>query len=55
MVIYPDADIYTRPSAHEGLNRYVPDLTYRVVGGASHWVAEEHPELVNRQIRNFLP
>jgi pimeloyl-ACP methyl ester carboxylesterase len=54
LVIYPDADIYTRPPAHEGLDRYVPDLTYRVVNGGSHWVAEESPELVNQEIRHFL-
>lgn len=54
LVIYPDADIYTRPPAHEDLDRFVPDLTYRVVKGASHWVAEEHPELVNQEIRDFL-
>jgi pimeloyl-ACP methyl ester carboxylesterase len=54
LVIYPDADIYARPPAHEDLDRYVPDLTYRVVEGGSHWVAEEHPQLVNREIRDFL-
>lgn len=54
LVIYPDADLYTRPPAHEGLDDYVPNLTYRVVEGASHWVAEEHPGLVNREIRDFL-
>jgi pimeloyl-ACP methyl ester carboxylesterase len=54
LVIYPDADIYTRPPAHEDLDRFVPDLTYRVVKGGSHWVAEEHPELVNQEIRDFL-
>ena len=34
LVIYPDADIYTRPAAHEGLDRYVPDLDFQVVEGA---------------------
>ncbi len=53
LVIYPDADVYTRPAAHEGLERYVPDLKFSVVEGASHWIAEEYPELVSRQIREF--
>jgi pimeloyl-ACP methyl ester carboxylesterase len=53
LVIYPDADIYTRLPAHEGLDRYVADLKFHVVEGASHWIAEEQPELVNRRIREF--
>jgi len=54
LVIYPTADIYTRPAAHHGLEQYVPDLTFHTVDGASHWVAEQHPELVNHKIREFL-
>ncbi len=54
LVIYPSADIYTRPPAHRGLERYVPDLTFHTVDGASHWIAEEFPELVNTHIREFL-
>lgn len=54
LVIYPSADIYTRPAAHHGLDAYVADLTFRTVEGASHWVAEEHPDLVNEHIRDFL-
>jgi epoxide hydrolase 4 len=54
LVIYPSADIYTRPPAHRGLERYVADLTFHTVEGASHWIAEELPELVNTHIREFL-
>jgi len=54
LVIYPTADLYTRPAAHEGLERYVPNLTFHSIEGASHWIAEQHPELVNRHIRDFL-
>jgi pimeloyl-ACP methyl ester carboxylesterase len=54
LVIYPDADIYARPAAHRGLEDYVPDLAFHVVEGASHWVAEENPQLVNQKIRDFL-
>jgi pimeloyl-ACP methyl ester carboxylesterase len=53
-VIYPTADSYTRPAAHEGLERYVPNLTFHSIEGASHWITEQHPELVNRHIRDFL-
>lgn len=54
LVIYPTADQYTRPAAHEGLAEYVPELVFHAVDGGSHWVAEEHPDLVNRHIREFL-
>jgi pimeloyl-ACP methyl ester carboxylesterase len=54
LVIYPGDDVYTRPAAHRGLDRYVPDLTFHTIDGASHWVAEQHPELVNQYIRDFL-
>jgi pimeloyl-ACP methyl ester carboxylesterase len=54
LVIYPTADQYTRPGAHQGLDQYVPDLLFQRIEGASHWVAEEHPDLVNRHIRDFL-
>lgn len=54
LVIYPSADIYTRPPAHAGLDRYVDELTFRTIDGASHWVAEEHPRLINQHIRAFL-
>jgi pimeloyl-ACP methyl ester carboxylesterase len=39
---------------HEGLERYVPTLTFHSIEGALHWIAEQHPELVNRHIRDFL-
>jgi pimeloyl-ACP methyl ester carboxylesterase len=54
LVIYPDADIYTRPAAHEGLDSYVPELDFQLVEGASHWIAEERPDLVSREIRRFI-
>jgi pimeloyl-ACP methyl ester carboxylesterase len=54
LVIYPTADIYTRPAAHEGLERYVSNLAFRSIEGATHWIAEEHPEIVNRHIRDFI-
>ncbi|HEY7933687.1 MAG TPA: alpha/beta hydrolase [Solirubrobacteraceae bacterium] len=54
LVIYPTADLYTRPAAHRGLEQYVTDLQFQEIEGASHWIAEEHPQLVNRRIRDFL-
>jgi epoxide hydrolase 4 len=54
LVIYGDADLYTRPGMHRGLDQYVSDLTFHNIEGGSHWPADEHPELVNRWIREFL-
>jgi 2-methylisocitrate lyase-like PEP mutase family enzyme/pimeloyl-ACP methyl ester carboxylesterase len=54
LVIYPDADPYVRPGAHSGLDQYVPDLTFHTNQGGSHWIAEEHPQLVNQHIRAFI-
>ncbi len=34
--------------------RYVEDLTLEWVEGASHWVQQEEPVLVNAAIRRFL-
>jgi epoxide hydrolase 4 len=54
LVLYPTADRWIRPASHAGLQRYVPDLTFIEVDGATHWLAEERPELVNRAIREHL-
>jgi pimeloyl-ACP methyl ester carboxylesterase len=54
LVMYPTADRWIRPASHAGLERYVPDLTFVEVDGATHWLAEERPELVSRAIREHL-
>jgi pimeloyl-ACP methyl ester carboxylesterase len=54
LVMYPTADRWIRPASHAGLERYVPDLTFIEVDGGSHWLAEEHPELVNSAIRDHI-
>jgi pimeloyl-ACP methyl ester carboxylesterase len=54
LVIYPSADLYTRPAAHHDLDRYVPHLTFHTIQGATHWIAEQHPTQVNQHIRQFL-
>jgi pimeloyl-ACP methyl ester carboxylesterase len=54
MVIYPDGDAFVRPGCHRGLERYVPDLTFKNVEGGTHWIAEEFPGLVNEAIREFV-
>jgi epoxide hydrolase 4 len=54
MVIYPEADPYVRPASHAGLEHFARNLTFRPVKDGTHWIAEQHPELVNRYIREFL-
>jgi pimeloyl-ACP methyl ester carboxylesterase len=54
LVMYPTADRWIRPASHAGLERYVPDLTFVAVDGATHWLPEERPELVNQAIREHL-
>jgi pimeloyl-ACP methyl ester carboxylesterase len=52
--MYPPADKWIRPASHQGLERYVPNLTFIEVEGATHWIAEGKPALVNRTIRAYL-
>ena len=52
LAIYATDDKWIRPAAYRGLDRYVPDLTLVEVDG-SHWLTDEHPDLVNRAIRDF--
>lgn len=54
LVMYPTADRWIRPASHAGLERYVPDLRFIEVEGATHWLPEERPALVNQTIREHL-
>ncbi len=54
LVMYPTADRWIRPASHAGLDRYVTDLTFVEVEGATHWLAEERPALVSRSIREHI-
>jgi epoxide hydrolase 4 len=54
LVVYPEQDAYVRPASHAGLEQFVRDLTFRRVPDGTHWIAEQHPELVNGHIRHFL-
>lgn len=54
LVMYGTGDPWVRPASHAGLDRFVPDLTFVEVEGASHWLPEEKPDLVNATIRDFL-
>ena len=54
LVIWGERDHALLTGNLDGLERFVPDLTIERIPNGSHWVVHEHPELVNRLIRNFL-
>jgi epoxide hydrolase 4 len=53
LVLYATGDRWIRPASHAGLARYVPDLEFIELDGSSHWITEEHPDLVADHIRRF--
>jgi epoxide hydrolase 4 len=53
LVVHTDDDAYVRPHAFSGMASYMPNATVTNVPG-SHWICEEHPQLVNRMIRAFI-
>jgi pimeloyl-ACP methyl ester carboxylesterase len=47
-------DVALLPSLNEGLDAYIPKLTYVPIANATHWVVHEQPERVQREITAFL-
>jgi pimeloyl-ACP methyl ester carboxylesterase len=54
LVIWGEKDTALLTGNLDGLDEFVPDLTIKRIPDGSHWVVHEHPELVNRYIREFL-
>lgn len=54
LVIHAEHDAYVLPACFAGLEEYMPNATVREVKGASHWLLNEHPQLVNDELRTFL-
>ncbi|XP_048579287.1 epoxide hydrolase 4 [Nematostella vectensis] len=54
MVVWGTADLALEKEMNDGLDQYVEDLTIRYIEGASHWVQQDEPELVNMYIQEFL-
>jgi pimeloyl-ACP methyl ester carboxylesterase len=52
LVMYTDNDPYSHPALFAGLERWAPRVIVRQFAG-THWLPEEHPALVNREIRSF--
>jgi pimeloyl-ACP methyl ester carboxylesterase len=54
LLIWGDQDAYLTTRTAEWTRRYVPNLTLKYIQGASHWVQQDSPELVNRYMLDFL-
>lgn len=54
LVLWGKDDAFIAGSVNDGLAGLVPDLTLKTFGGTSHWIHHENPDLVNREIDNFL-
>ena len=54
LVIWGEKDSALLVSLLDGLDQYVPNLTVKVIPGASHWVIHEKPDLVIGYIEDFI-
>lgn len=54
LVIWAMGDTALPPALLAGLHDFVPQLTLRRVEDATHWIVHEQPELVTRQLQQFL-
>jgi epoxide hydrolase 4 len=54
LLIWGDRDAYLTTRTAECTRRYVADLEIAYIRGASHWVQQDSPEIVNRYTLNFL-
>ncbi|KXJ19228.1 Epoxide hydrolase 1 [Exaiptasia diaphana] len=54
MVIWGTSDGALVEGNLEGLDQYIDDLTIRKIIGASHWVQQDEPALVNNYIKDFI-
>ncbi len=54
LVIWGEKDQALLPGNLEGLDEYIPNLTIRRIPEGTHWIAHEHPDLVNRYIREYM-
>jgi pimeloyl-ACP methyl ester carboxylesterase len=54
LFLWGDADVALSLRTTRGTERYVSDLTFRVLPGVSHWIQQEAPEAVNQMIEAWL-
>jgi len=54
LMIWGDQDAALTTNLIEGTDRYVSNLTIKMVPGASHWVQQDEPEIVNKHMEEWL-
>jgi pimeloyl-ACP methyl ester carboxylesterase len=54
LFLWGDADAALSLSTTRGTERYVSDLTFRVLPGVSHWIQQEAPAAVNAMLEAWL-
>lgn len=54
LLLWGDADIALGVETTRGTERYVPNLTLRILPGVSHWVQQDAPDTVNAMLEAWL-
>jgi len=54
LFLWGDQDVALSLRTTRGTERYVSDLTFRVLPGVSHWIQQEAPEEVNAMLEAWL-
>lgn len=54
LMLWGERDRYLLPGCSHGVQQHVPDLRVERFPSASHWIAHEEPQAVNRLIREHL-
>ena len=54
LFIWGDGDVALSIRTTLGTEKYVKNLTFRVLPGVSHWVQQEAPETVNQMLECWL-
>lgn len=54
LILWGTGDLFLTKQLAEDSTRYAEDVKLVFIEGASHWVQQDSPEEVNRQMREFL-
>ncbi|XP_038074203.1 epoxide hydrolase 4-like [Patiria miniata] len=54
LIVWGDQDKALTIKLLDGTDKYVQNLTIKIVPGASHWVQQDAPDVVNKHMRDFL-
>jgi microsomal epoxide hydrolase/non-specific protein-tyrosine kinase len=54
LMICAENDPILIPQGADGMEKYVPNLTKKLIKDCGHWTQQEQPEEVNRLIIEFL-